>query len=112
MSRFEYKLKTEDSNKPLKAIVKEQFAFSSRLMSKLRRAGAIKVNGEAVPNWIGLKPGDVVTVDMPEERSEQHVAKQRSDDVEGEYKVLHQCLASKSLRNSTRASTPSRGMAL
>ena len=70
MSRFEYKLKTEDSNKPLKAIVKEQFAFSSRLMSKLRRAGAIKVNGEAVPNWIGLKPGDVVTVDMPEERSE------------------------------------------
>ena len=70
MSRFEYKLKTEDSNKPLKAIVKEQFAFSSRLMSRLRRAGAIKVNGEAVPNWIGLKPGDVVTVDMPEERSE------------------------------------------
>ena len=70
MSRFEYTLTTEDRDKPLKAIVKEQFAFSSRLMSRLRRAGAVKVNGEAVPNWIGLKPGDVVTVDMPEERSE------------------------------------------
>ena len=39
-------------------------------MSKLRRAGLIKVNGENTANWIGLKPGDVVTVDMPEERSE------------------------------------------
>lgn len=70
MSRFEYTLTNEDSNKPLKAIVKEQFAFSSRLMSKLRRNGAIKVNGESVPNWIGLNPGDVITVDLPEERSE------------------------------------------
>ena len=70
MPGFRYVLTNEDSGKPLKAIVKEQFAFSSRLMSKLRRAGLIKVNGENTANWIGLKPGDVVTVDMPEERSE------------------------------------------
>ena len=70
MSKFEYTLTTEDSNKPLKAIVKEQFAFSSRLMTKLRKAGSIRVNGELVPSWIGLRPGDLITIDLPEERSE------------------------------------------
>ena len=70
MSVFRYVLTSEDSEKPLKAIVREQFAFSSRLMTKLRRSGLIKVNGENVPNWVGLKTGDVVTVEMPDEKSE------------------------------------------
>ena len=70
MTDFSYTLKTEDEGKSLKAIVKEQFAFSSRLKSKLRRSGLIRVNGEDVPNWIGLKKGDVVTVSMPMEKSE------------------------------------------
>ena len=47
-----YKAKTEDEGKPLKAIVKEQFAFSSRLMTKLRKADAITVNGEAFLGWM------------------------------------------------------------
>ena len=70
MSGFRYVLTTEDRGKPLKAIVREQFAFSSRLLSKLRREGLIRVNGEVVPNWVGLEPGDIVTADMPEEKSE------------------------------------------
>ena len=71
MTDFSYTLKTEDEGKSLKAIVKEQFAFSSRLKSKLRRGGLIRVNGEDVPNWIGLKKGDVVTVSMPMENIRQ-----------------------------------------
>ena len=70
MSEFKYTVKTEDSGKPLKAIVKEQFAFSSRLMTKLRKGRLITVNGEDMPSWIPLNEGDVVRVEMPEERSE------------------------------------------
>ena len=65
-----YKAKTEDEGKPLKAIVKEQFAFSSRLMTKLRKADAITVNGEAFLGWMPVKEGDVIRVEMPEERTE------------------------------------------
>ena len=67
---FSYMVKTEDEGKPVKAIVKEQFAFSSRLMTKLRRGERILLNGEAAAGWIPVKPGDVIEVLMPEERSE------------------------------------------
>ena len=70
MSEFTYKVTTEDEGKALKAIVKEQFAFSSRLMTKLRKGKLITVNGEDFPSWIPLKAGDIIKVDMPEERSE------------------------------------------
>ncbi len=70
MSEFKYTVKTEDAGKTLKAIVKEQFAFSSRLMTKLRKGRLITVNGEDMPSWIPLEKGDVVRVEMPEERSE------------------------------------------
>ena len=70
MARFEYRLTTEDEGKTLKAIVREQFAFSSRLRSKLRRGDLITVNGEILPSWIPLKKGDLVAVDLPEEQSQ------------------------------------------
>ena len=70
MSEYIYKVTIEDQGKPLKAIVKEQFAFSSRLMTKLRKAGAITVNGEAFAGWMPMKEGDLIRVDMPEERTE------------------------------------------
>ena len=70
MSEFKYTVKTEDAGKTLKAIVKEQFAFSSRLMTKLRKGRLITVNGEDMPSWIPLEEGDLVRVEMPEEKSE------------------------------------------
>ena len=70
MNEFRYTVKTEDEGKALKAVVKEQFAFSSRLMTKLRRGERIRLNGEVSQGWIPVKAGDLVEILMPEERSE------------------------------------------
>ena len=69
-TEFRYIVKTEDSGKALKTILKEQFAFSSRLMTKLRRNESIKINGWTASGWMPVKAGDVIEIAMPEERSE------------------------------------------
>ncbi len=70
MAEFKYIVTTEEQNVELKQIVRTHFAFSSRLMSKLKAQGLIRVNGQVSPGWIKLDAGDIVTIDMPDETSE------------------------------------------
>jgi 23S rRNA pseudouridine1911/1915/1917 synthase len=70
ITEFRYTAKTEDEGKALKTVLKEQFAFSSRLMTKLRRGERIRLNGETAAGWLPLKAGDRIEVLMPEEKSE------------------------------------------
>lgn len=69
-SKFKYIVKAEDSGKELKAIVKNEFAFSSRLLTKLKNENLIFLNGESMPGWIQVNEGDVVSVMLPEETSD------------------------------------------
>lgn len=69
-SKFKYIVKAEDSGKELKAIVRNEFAFSSRLLTKLKQNDLIFLNGESTPGWIQVQEGDIVTVKLPEETSD------------------------------------------
>jgi len=70
MSEFRYVVGQDEESLPLKTIIKQQFSFSSRLITKLRQQELIRVNGYPTPGWVSLKAGDVVTVSLPEESSD------------------------------------------
>ena len=67
---FRYTVTSEDDGKRLKTVLGEQFAFSSRLMTKLRRNSAIMLNGLPMAGWVPVAEGDQIEVIMPEERSD------------------------------------------
>ena len=70
MEKFKYICKEEDSGKELKAIIRSEFAFSSRLLTKLKQNDLVFLNGESTPGWIQVQEGDIVTVELPEETSD------------------------------------------
>lgn len=70
MSQLKHIVTKDEHGLPLKTIVKSNFNFSSRFMTRLKQAGLIFVNEEPFPNWIGLKEGDKITINMPEETND------------------------------------------
>ncbi len=70
-SDFKYTVTNEDFKNEfaIKNILRIHFKFSSRLISKIKKNNSVYLNGESVPGWIVPKPGDVVTVKIPEEKS-------------------------------------------
>lgn len=70
MSTFRYIAKAEDKDIPLKQILKREFHFSSRLMTKIKYNKCCFVNDESMPGWITLSEGDIVEVRLPEEKSD------------------------------------------
>lgn len=68
-NKFEYILTTEDEGKMIKELVKSKFHLSSRLRTKLKKQHLIFLNGESMPGWVTGDPGDVLTVILPEEKS-------------------------------------------
>ncbi len=70
MSDFKYIIPDSEEGLPLKAIVKNHFGFSSRLMTKLKQQKLIYLNDEFLPGWVSVSAGDVITVSLPAEKSE------------------------------------------
>ncbi len=70
MSKFTYKVKAEDGKLALKDIIKREFSFSSRLMTKLKQNKAIFINGVSMPGWVSVFEGDVIDVILPKEKSD------------------------------------------
>lgn len=70
MSKFKYIVTEEDHGLPVKKLVRTKFTFSSRLMTKLKKQNLIFLNGEPVQGWITPEPGDIISVKLPEEKSE------------------------------------------
>lgn len=69
--KFKYIVNDEDFalNLALKDYLRKKFNFSSRLITKIKKNKALLLNGEFAPAWIVPKPNDVISVKLPEEKS-------------------------------------------
>lgn len=72
MSEFKYIVTKEDVSRSLsvKQLVRANFTFSSRLMTKLKQNHLVFLNGEDVQLWISPTEGDVISILLPEEKSD------------------------------------------
>lgn len=69
MAKFKHVIENEDAGLPIKKIIRSRFNFSSRLMGQIKRGNLVYKNGYPVPGWHTVVPGDVITVNLPEEKS-------------------------------------------
>ncbi len=67
--KFEYIIKENDKELPIKGLLKRNFGFSSRLMTKLKVNDCVRLNGTPVKMYQKGNPGDCITVFLPREKS-------------------------------------------
>lgn len=67
--KFEYIIKENDKELPVKELLKRNFGFSSRLMRKLKANDCVEINGALVKMHERGNPGDRITVFLPKEKS-------------------------------------------
>ena len=72
MSEFKYIVTEQDVQDGLsvKQLVRNNFTFSSRLMTKLKQNHLVMLNGSDVQWWISPAAGDVIRILLPEEKSD------------------------------------------
>ncbi len=70
MKTFRYIITEEDIDTPIRNIVKREFHFSSRLMTKVKKNQATYLNGISYPGWVKGAIGDELTVVLPDEKSD------------------------------------------
>ena len=72
MSEFKYTVTAEDvrQNLSIKQLVRSNFTFSSRLMTKLKQNHLVFLNGGDIQWWISPAEGDIISVLLPEEKSD------------------------------------------
>ncbi len=69
IAKFKYILTCEDEGKEIKRLIKEKIVLSSRLKTKLKNNGCIKLNGIPAAGYMKPKQGDLLTVEFPDEIS-------------------------------------------
>ncbi|MBR0126623.1 MAG: RluA family pseudouridine synthase [Firmicutes bacterium] len=69
MAEFKHTVTKEDEGKEVRDIMRMYFDFSSRLRNKVKREKLVFLNGEQTQGWYKVYPGDVVSVELPEEKS-------------------------------------------
>ena len=69
-SKFEYIIKENDKELPIKELLKRNFGFSSRLMIKLKVNNLVHLNGNLVKMYEKGNPGDRISVFLPKEKSD------------------------------------------
>lgn len=67
MTQFHCTITEKDKELSVKELLRRNFHFSSRLMTKLKKGELVTVNGVPVRGWMTLAEGDVLTVTLPEE---------------------------------------------
>lgn len=68
-SRFTYSVTAEDINMTVKLVLKKRLGFSRRLLTKLKQGGGkVTRNGVEVRLFADVIEGDVINVELPEER--------------------------------------------
>lgn len=70
MAKFRYVVTEEDKGIPVKGLIRQRFTFSSRMRTKLKYQNLVRLNGEEVAGWITPNVGDVITISLPEEKSD------------------------------------------
>lgn len=68
---FKYTVTDEDfaNQLQIKDFLRQRFNFSSRLITKIKKNHGVFLDGKSIAGWIVPKPGSVITVQIPEERS-------------------------------------------
>jgi len=69
MSKWNCTIDPKDSGLSIKEILRRDFSFSSRMMTKFKQNNCIKLNGEPVKLYIIPKPGDELDIELPDEKS-------------------------------------------
>jgi len=69
-SKFEYIITENDKELPIKGLLKRNFGFSSRLMTKLKVNDCVRLNGALVKMYQKGNPGDIISVSLPKEKSD------------------------------------------
>ncbi len=69
-TKFEYTATVDDIGLPYKDLVRNNFSFSGRLMTKLKKQNLVFVNGKDARMYLPAKEGDVITILLPEEASD------------------------------------------
>ena len=67
MTEFNYIVTEKDENLTVKDLLKREFRFSSRLMTKLKQQDLLSLNDNPVRGWMTPEVGDKLTVTLPEE---------------------------------------------
>ena len=67
MTEFNYIVTEKDKELTVKDLLKRDFRFSSRLMTKLKQQDLLSLNGNPVRGWMTPEVGDKLTVTLPEE---------------------------------------------
>ena len=70
MTEFNYTVTEKDRELSVKELLRRNFHFSSRLLTKIKQQDLAKLNGEPVRGWMVARPGDKLTVNLPEETSD------------------------------------------
>lgn len=70
MTEFNYTVTEKDEELSVKELLRRNFHFSSRLLTKIKQQDLAKLNGLPVRGWMVPKPGDKLTVTLPEETSD------------------------------------------
>ena len=67
MTEFNYIVTENDKELTCKELLRRNFNFSSRLMTKIKQQNLVTLNGQQVRLWITPRPGDKLTVTLTEE---------------------------------------------
>jgi len=67
MTKFRYTVTENDKELSVKELLRRNFHFSSRLMTKLKQQDLVTINGTPVRGWMTPAVGDELTVTLPEE---------------------------------------------
>lgn len=68
--KFKYTVVESDSGEKIKNIIKKQYGFSSRLLTKLKFGNCVYLNGQPAKMHMQPVTGDIIEISLPEERSE------------------------------------------
>ena len=69
MTEFIHKVTKEDEGMQVRDIMRIHFDFSARLRNKIKRDKLVTLNDEQTPGWIKPSVGDIIRIDLPEEKS-------------------------------------------
>ena len=70
MSGFSYTVKEDDKGLTVSELLRRNFHFSSRLLTKIKKQDLAKLNGSPVRGWMIPVAGDQLTVTLPKETSD------------------------------------------
>ena len=67
MTEFNYTVTETDKELSVKELLRRNFHFSSRLLTKLKQQDLVTLNGNPVRGWMIPLPGDKLTITVPQE---------------------------------------------